>query len=207
MKNVLFTALFVLSLYTGALAQATQEGNVLIGTTTQLVGGLFGSSIGPNSAGFAIINSKASIDGNKTDGINLTAFNISPTVAFFVADGLAIGGNLSFAYLKVEDVDDASTAIAIGPLARYYIDLDNVKPFLQANLSVGRSSDGSDDIDKDNVLGLGLGAGAAFFFNDHVSLDLMLGYNHDRSTNLENDDRTALLNTFGLAIGFSFFID
>lgn len=206
MKNLLFTALFVLSLCTGALAQATQEGNVLVGTTTQLVGGLLGSD-GANTAGFAVINSRASIDGDKTDGINLTAFNISPTVAFFVADGLAIGGTLGFSYLKVEDADDASTVITIGPLARYYLDLDNVKPFLQANLSVGRSSDGSDDIDKDNILGLGLGAGAAFFFNDHVSLDLMLGYNHNRSTNLVNDDRTALLNTFGLAIGFSFFID
>lgn len=203
MKSLLFTILLAGFWYGSTAAQAIEKGQFLLGTTTEIIGGL--QQLGASSAGIAIVSNKVDINGNKSDGTNLTLFNLSPAGAYFVADGLAVGAKLTFVYSKVEE-NDPNTLLSVGPFARYYFDLGNAKPFLQANAGFGRSSNGPDDVDKSNFLNLGLGAGAAFFFNDFVSIDLALGYYYERSSPVENEDLRILNNAFGLGIGFSFFI-
>lgn len=203
MKSFLLTIALVGFCYGSIAAQAIQKGQILVGTTTEIIGGL--QQLGASSGGFAIINSKLDLNGDKTDGTNATLFNLSPAGAYFFADGLAVGAKITFVYSKVED-NDPSTLLTAGPFARYYFDLGNAKPFIQGNLGFGRSSNGPDDNDKANFLNLGLGAGAAFFFNDYVSIDLALGYYYERSNAPGNSDFRVLNNAFGLGVGFSFFI-
>lgn len=203
MKSIFLTMALLAFCYSFTEAQAVQKGQVLAGTTTEIIGGI--QPLGVSSAGIAFANSKFEFNGDKSDGTNITLFNISPAVAYFVADGLAVGGKLTFAYSKVED-NDPSTILSVGPFARYYFDLGNAKPFIQGNVGLGRSSNGPDDEDKSNFLNLNLGAGAAFFFNDFVSIDLALGYFHERSSPIDNDNVRQLNNAFGLGVGFSFFI-
>jgi outer membrane protein len=205
MKNVLFTALFLLSLCSGALAQATKKGSMMIGTTTELLGSA--NTLTSSTASFAIINGQVNNFGNSRDLQRTTSFNINPTVAYFLLDGLAIGAKLGFDYTKFEDEDDPSILVDAGTIVRYYIDLGNVKPFAQTNFSLGRSQEGSDDVDKRNLFEFGVSAGAAFFFNDYVSIDVLLGYRFDRSRSVAFEDNTIDLNSFGLGLGFSFFID
>ncbi len=203
MRSFLITIALVGFCYGSIAAQAIQKGQILVGTTTEIIGGL--QQLGGSSAGIAIINSKLDLNGDKTDGTNATLFNISPVGAYFLADGLAVGAKVTFIYEKVED-NDPSTLLTAGPFARYYFDLGSAKPFLQGNVGFGRNSNGPDDSDKSNFLNLGLGAGAAFFFNDYVSIDLALGYYYERSAPVSNSDFRVLNNAFGLGVGFSFFI-
>lgn len=86
-------------------------------------------------------------------------------------------------------------------------DLGNVKPFAQTNFSLGRSQSSRDDAGKRNLLEFGVSAGAAFSFNDSVSIDVLLGYRFDRARSVAFEDNTIDFNAFGLGLGFSFIID
>jgi opacity protein-like surface antigen len=57
------------------------------------------------------------------------------------------------------------------------------------------------------LLEFGVSAGAAFFFNDYVSIDVLLGYRFDRARSVAFEDNTIDFSSFGLGLGFSFFID
>jgi hypothetical protein len=52
------------------------------------------------------------------DSTNTMHFGISPQIAYFVSEGISVGGQLNFDYVKPKDVD-ALTSFGIGPIVGY----------------------------------------------------------------------------------------
>ncbi|MCO6487242.1 MAG: hypothetical protein J5I98_02435 [Phaeodactylibacter sp.] len=205
MKKALFFAVSLFTLAFTANGQ-TEEGGIMLGTSTQLLGtGIVSGVESTSTAGIAFASSKDKSDNFESDAYNTTVFNLSPRMGAFVATDFLVGGELTFVYLKGEDDDDPTTSIAVGPFFRYYIPTDNVRPFFQADVSVGQVSFGKDD--KANNLKFGLAVGGAFFVNEKVSIDLLVAYRRSQYKEKDSPDNSRLIQgVFGLGAGFSFFL-
>lgn len=132
------------------------------------------------------------VQSSKVEGANssTTLVTFSPSVGYFVADGLSVG--ISANVLSSE----GSTLYSILPSAAYYFQSQgNIKPFMQVGLGYGGIS-----VDDESVGGLALGAGAGivYLINQNIGLNLGLQY-------LRGDYDGWVENTFGGAIGFSIF--
>jgi outer membrane protein len=183
------------------------EGDWIVGLTSNFFGGGNGITVfNPNTVGFAITSSKIKNGGSDIDGPNRTYFNISPNAGYFIMDNLAVGVGLGFDLYKEEDEDDAETTFGISPFARYYFDLENIKPFAQVGFGVGSYSYGSEDSMKESILHFGLGAGIALFLNDNVSVDFALGYTSESYKPKDEDDLKYVYGSFGLGIGLTMFL-
>ncbi len=133
---------------------------------------------------------------NTTD--NNTQVGFTPMAGAFVIDNLAVGGNLLFEYQKTDD--NKLTTFGIGPFVRYYFTEANVKPMFHGSLSFlsqkfkvpGFSTTASG-------LNYFLGGGAAIFISEHVSIDLLMGYDHTR---FEGDGQGG----FALNVGFQVYL-
>lgn len=183
-KHVL--ALFVSIAVLGAVSHAQiQKGYYLIG-----------GNIASTSIGFS--------DGTP---FNL---NISPKVAWFRNNNLAIGG---FADLGLSTAKGQGTSVnyGIGPLARYYFGAADVAT--TSTSSARRSSriflEGTVGIEGINVsggsstngLGVGIGPGVAFFVNENIALEALLKYN--KAFGFGNDGGQSLLQ---LGLGFQIYL-
>lgn len=117
-------------------------------------------------------------DGNP---FNMT---ITPKVAWFTSDNLAVGG---FVDIGVSSAEGAGTTFTygVGPLARYYFGTADVNT---ASTSARRSSrffvEGTAGLQGVNVsngsstngLGIGIGPGLAYFVNQNIALEGLLKY-------------------------------
>lgn len=121
----------------------------------------------------------ANFDFNLGSGSNFSMV-INPKAAWFIQDGLALGG-----YVKVgiSTAKDAGTDVlyGIGALGRYYISDKSVTVlhkshwFLEGN--VGIEGDNPAVGDNTNGLGLGFGPGFAYFLTPNIGLETLLKYN------------------------------
>ena len=189
------------------LQAQTEAGNVLIGTSTSLYGS---SSISlledcPNTVGFTLISHKVKADDYESDATQVTAFNFSPRVGIFTADNFLLGAELFFGSYKEEDMKEAYTDFVGGPFMRYYFELPNFKPFLQAGLTAGQMKI-SDNM-KFNSVNFGVGVGGAFFVNEKVSIDLIGNFVHSTVKSSDTSDNSRqLLNAFSFGVGLSVFL-
>lgn len=189
------------------LQAQTEAGKVLIGTSANLYGS---SSISlledcPNAVGFALIRHKAKADDYESDVTKTSTFNLSPRVGFFAADHLLVGAELFVGSYKEEDMDEAYTDFVGGPFLRYYFDLPNFKPFLQAGLSAGQMKLSKEM--KWNSVNFGGGLGGAFFVSDKVSIDLVANFVHSTVKPSDNPGNSKeLLDAFGFGVGLSVFL-
>jgi Outer membrane protein beta-barrel domain len=110
---------------------------------------------------------------------NNTTFEFSPNAGYFLLDNFALGAKLVFAYNELGDLN--VTSFGIGPFARYYFSKKNIKPFLAADFdyqnqkfktSIGSSTE--------NAFNFFLGGGVAFFINENVAVETLLGYKHNK---------------------------
>lgn len=171
-NNLVFLAICFTFAVVAAQAQPTQ-GSILIGGT----------------AGFT---STSAGDGD------VTQVNFSPLIGYFVTDRVAVGGQLTMNFLGGDA--DGST-IGIGPAVRYYFNGSGpIRFFGQGNFN-WQTVDIGEDFDSESGVGFGLGAGLDYFFNEHVALEAILGYN-----NFKFSDSDDSINTFGLSIGVAAFI-
>ena len=181
-KLLLITAL---GLMTCALLAQTDKGNVAFGlhnfspaaTGTSLLAptNLFGISFGK------IVFEQ---DGHKMDEAKYTSFGLSGSVHYFIIDGLSGGANLNVLFQNVKEQSDygdeySMTIVMAGPEVRYYFNLsERVKVFVKGSASFGTSQteyNGNSD-DKVNLSQYGMSGGIALFLNEHIGLDLGLGY-------------------------------
>ena len=187
-------------------AQAS-KGDVLIGTSTQIVGSPISLLEGsPNAVGLAFVSSKAKADDEYEEDMDkYFSFNISPQVGYFLADGFVLGLTTNVAYLKFKDDDEAYVSYAIGPFTRYYFNFERFKPFIQGSASFGQVRYDSDY--KLNTSDYGVGGGIAFFVNNKVSVDMFAGYNRiiSKPPDTEHNYRE-LFNTFSFGFGLSIFL-
>ena len=165
-------------------------------------------------------------------------FGLTPTVGYFIANGFAAGlfldlstNNLSWEQEledgSIEDLNSSSSTFKAGPFIRYYFDMEKVKPFAHVQFGIGSNNltydevsyDFSDPLNPKVVIEetkrkyalstWGIGAGAAFFITNNVSIDVMLGYSSN-TKRYTNDDSDYELNIrtggFGLDVGFNIVI-
>jgi hypothetical protein len=141
------------------------------------------------------VNAQTSKDwyiiGGKISNINLdfqkgnTAFrfDLTPRVAWFVKDDLAIGAEVLIGL----NTSKGFTAVSygIGPIARYYLtpnaltELKKSRWFLDGNVGFYGSNtkvSGSPSVNT-NGLGIGFGPGLAYFFNQNIALEVLAKYN------------------------------
>lgn len=207
MKKSFWIIMLVLAAGSFCYAQ-TEQGTVLVGTSTNLVGTNFSLAQGVNNnAGISFGSTKFKSDDFESESEGITTFNLAPKVGFFVADNALLALDLSFAYLKEENDDDALTSINAGPFFRYYFSAGNFYPFVQAQFGIGQISFGDGANNKTNLMNYGAAAGGAFFVGDKVSIDLLLGFNHQQAKEKENDNNArSIANVFGFAVGVSVFL-
>lgn len=133
-------------------------------------------------------------------GDSQTEFKIRPTIGTFVFNNFAIGIMLDY-----EDYENRSLFL-LGPIIRYYFGTSNVKPYLQGEYMFGNEKYdngfvyeyGFDDEIKYDVNAFALGGGAAFFLNQHISIDLGLAY-----TKLGGDyDADGVVANCGISVYF-----
>lgn len=131
-----------------------------------------------------------------------TSFTISPEIGYNFNEKWAIGGNIGFAYSKLDDAK--FTAFAIAPYARYsYYENKIVRLFIDGGVGVSTYK----EEDHDSVTGfeIGLKPGIAVKLNSKFSLIAkcgFLGYRDDYMT-LENGAGLALTSE-DLSFGFHY---
>ncbi|MCU0381962.1 MAG: porin family protein [Chitinophagaceae bacterium] len=112
---------------------------------------------------------------------NSTTFQFSPNAGYFLLDNLVFGGNLVFSYNKFGALK--STSFGIGPFVRYYFTENKIRPFFAGDMTFEKvkftTTNGSSTEDAFNWF---LGGGAAFFINENVALDGLIGYAHSKVT-------------------------
>lgn len=121
---------------------------------------------------------------------DVSTITVAPRIGYFLADNLAAG--LGLGYTKIEDLSMWS----LDPFIRYYaLGIgDNAKIFGQASYSYGSMGE---DL---STSGWGVGAGAAFFLNESIALEVGLNYG---STTVGDADATSALR-FGAGFQIHF---
>ncbi|HEY8935965.1 MAG TPA: outer membrane beta-barrel protein [Cyclobacteriaceae bacterium] len=146
-----------------------------------------------------------------------TSASVSPSVGFFVIKNLCAGLALpvSFSTTKYDNNSSSisfgnskSKSYGVGPFVRYYYPLTDNKLFLLAegaySWSKGINNTSAYDINtnttepvkytiKNNIYRLG--AGVAFFLNEHTSLELLGNYQKSKSTSDQNPNYFILTDT------------
>jgi len=193
MRRFLTVSVLAALAATPALAtaqDATSHGSIIIG----------------GSAGFT---SSKSETGNTTSPSTTSIF-IRPNVLYFVIDGLAVGGDLSYSHRSSNGQSSAS--YGVGPAARYFFGSRERMWYPFVGASVGFGHDTSDNAsDSDSSLWQ-VGGGMLFLLSRSVGLTTELFYSTlHRSrdlpvgpgpgTSVDVDD-----HTFGLAVGIAAFV-
>lgn len=112
-------------------------------------------------------------------------FTFMPNVGHFFAKGFAAGAEMTISSSKFGI--QRETTLGIGPFARYYFELKEpvFKPYLHAGfdvLSIRQKVEGQEAETETGRTFL-FGAGGAYFINDNVAIDGLIGYNHTKVEN------------------------
>lgn len=124
-----------------------------------------------------------------------TEISLTPNAGVFLIKNFAFGGNVNLNYSK--DGLTKTTSFGIGPYLRYYFGKENVRPILHGNFNFLSSKVKINNVSStNNGTNFFLGGGAAVFLGDHVSLDILGGYDHT--------DYNSLAGTGGFALNVGF---
>ncbi|OAQ37979.1 hypothetical protein A5893_16560 [Pedobacter psychrophilus] len=154
MKKVLLTIAMAVVAFTITQAQI-QKGNVLMGANISNIN--FG-----------------------LDKPNVFSFNLNPKVAWFVADGVALGTDLNFG---LQTAKNAGTDInyGIGALGRYYSG-ETSGEVVKNSMLFGEATVGISGVNPSiggstNGLGFSFGPGFTYFITNSIGLEALLKYN------------------------------
>lgn len=172
-----------------AQSYAVDKGSVLIGGDVNITGsGLFGP-----------------------DAARIWQVQFNPNAQYFVAPGLAVGGNLRLNYVSNSEYY-RSSSYGVGPTVSYYFGQSERKlyPYMSAGIGLIRlttrsvASIGGDSMEtKSTTLGADMSGGLLFMLTRGVGLSGELFYNAQNfSGKIDGVDQ----NTFGFRIGISAFV-
>ncbi len=131
-------------------------------------------------------------------GDNNTSIGLTPNAGVFIIRNLAIGGNVGFDYSKLGD--NKTTDFRIGPFTRYYFTQANVRPILHGYFNYVNRQIKLVNSNTEKGINFFLGAGAAIFLNEQVSLDALMGYNHTKLKDFDGN------GGFAMTIGFQVYL-
>ncbi|HKG08777.1 MAG TPA: hypothetical protein VKB19_20065 [Pedobacter sp.] len=178
MKNLTFTFMLCMGVLFGANAQI-QKGNVMMG-----------ANISDISFGL--------------DKPNVFSLSINPKAAWFVQDGLALGGDVSFG-LATAKGSGTDISYGVGALGRYYGStganevVRNSRFFGEATIGVSgvNPSEGGNT----NGLGFSFGPGFTYFVTPSIGLEGLLKYN-----GVVGFGSSAYAHQLSLGVGFQIYL-
>ena len=128
-----------------------------------------------------------------------TEISLTPNAGLFFIRNFAVGGNVNLNYSK--DGLTKTTAFGIGPYVRYYFGSAEVRPIIHGNFNFLSSKIKINNTSStNNGTNYFLGGGAAIFISQHVSLDVLVGYDHTDYNSLEGT------GGFAMNIGFQIYL-
>lgn len=141
------------------------------------------------------------------DGLNSTIFIFNPRFDYFIIDNLSLGLMLNYQNISFGPSDNSSWGI--GPSARYYFDVQVVKPFLGIGYSFAQQNLSNDDNIKQNNIILNLGAD--YFLTNDVALETIISYTfmnykYPQSYNTFYSDLEGQRKTLSIGLGVNVFI-
>jgi hypothetical protein len=108
------------------------------------------------------------------------SFILNPKIAWFIQDGLALGGYLTTGLATAKN-QGTGVVYGIGALGRYYISDPKVNVLRQSRFffegTAGIEGDNPASGDNTNGLGIGAGPGWAYFITPNIGLEALLKYN------------------------------
>jgi len=137
------------------------------------------------SLGFSANTNKVKANSTTTTVSHTTDFSLSPDAGYFIIDNLAVGASLGLGVSSTKDTGtnpdkNSSTSISISPFVRYYLPQGI---FFQGQIGFGSESDKNKDgttntttTTKYNTGNWSLAAGYAYFLNDFVAVEPIIGY-------------------------------
>lgn len=133
---------------------------------------------------------------------NTTSFIFLPSLQYFVAPGLAVGGELELTHSSRGDF--STTSYGIGPAMSYYfVRESDVQPFIRGSFRIARSKSKGELSDRTSKLFGFRGAGGFLvLLSQAVGVDISVYYDRLQYRDAIDVD----LNTFGIAIGIAAFV-
>ena len=194
MKRNLLVVLMAFVIIAGASAQFNTN-SIMVGASSTL--------------DFGLLSEKDDVTDEK---ISISQFDLTPKVAYFLQNRIALGGELYYSSnrSKFEGGDPyIQKEWRIGPFARYYYKTVSwFVPFGEAGIGYGndliKSTDaitGEEFKTKHNVFYINLGVGASVFLADNFSLEALMMYQFDSAKNPEGGGGHT---THGVMLGFGF---
>ena len=177
---------------TDEISGQTESGNILIGGGSQL----------------SLSRLNTSWESNLNDPKRTTAIEFSPHFGFFISNSLVLGGMVPLTRVteRVNMIKEKVTSAAIGPFFRYYLQKEgNISTFFQAMSGPGHmrmTKSWEKEIISYRMFVYEIDLGIAFFVNENVSFDLILGYasaKYNKITSIEPDE-SDIFFTKGLGI-------
>lgn len=190
------------------LAQFTDQGNFLIGTT-----------VGLSSANSRIIQDFGG-GKNEGEGPSSTQFSIAPKIGYFAFENLALGVGMDYTFSRIDQPNKdviKDSDLLFGPFARYFLPVStgDMALFMETTFGFGSSSDnqevnGVPQSIRTNIFALGVGPGFTVISSQGVGISASFKYNYARSnfdTNIDNVVRQTITktNVFDFSIGFQYY--
>lgn len=200
MKKILFMAALLMAGVSTVFGQ-TEKGKIMLNGSSDLT--------------FLSMDKKKKYveeDDRITDSSDIKNFGFNASASYFVVDNLALGFGLLYDSEKEEDkeADLKDKTFMVGPMARYYFGSSNIKPFVNGSLMFGSMKqeelyDNESYVEKYKSFGWELGAGAAFFLKDNISIDLGLSYAFKEHENKDDSKQKTEIDGLAVKVGFSLF--
>lgn len=139
---------------------------------------------GSTGIGFNNMTTSAKSGGIKSEGEKVSTFTITPSVGYFVTDGLAIGLDLSYSAITTKYSNSKTTVSTFGilPSATYYFKTASaVIPYLGAGLGYANmgnkmTENGRTDDYSQSGLAWKAKGGLVYMITPSVGLDVGVGY-------------------------------
>lgn len=210
MKKLLFMSAIALC---GLSNAQISKGNWVIGGNTGM--------------GFNNSTTKIKSNGTSNDGPKISTFSVTPSLGYFVIDGLAVGIDLGYTNTVYKELDMKQTTsmFSVMPNATYYFQTGGkFFPFLGAGIGYGSSKtkynfnqfndEGFPDplISPNTELkadGLAwkVKGGVTYMATESLGLNLGVSYEQFSSKkNYNNVNAKTIAKTFGVNLGVSFFL-
>jgi hypothetical protein len=170
------------------------------------------SATGPNERGSMILAGSANVSRSESDGNESTSISVQPNILYFVANRLAIGGQLGFGSANHENGETSSWTV--GPAARLYFGASTSKtlPYLGIAFLIGSASSSTDDpipVESEaSVWGVEGIAGLTFMISRQVGIagELFFNRNENEFETPANTERTIKMTSYGLRFGITAFV-
>jgi hypothetical protein len=131
--------------------------------------------------------------------MNSHTFTFAPQFVYFVGNHTALGVEVNYTnYFSGQ----TTSSFSIGPSFRYYFYVEDVIPFLQANINI---ADPNLESSSGVSFGFGITGGLNFFLSNSVALEPSVSYTYS-SFSVSGSNTSTTTNAFKIGIGVNYYI-